>query len=65
MPVEIRELYIKAVIDTGGGSKKNNNGQTAATGEADAGGEAGQSAEQLAELCVEKVLEILKEKQER
>lgn len=64
MPIEIRELYIKAVIDTGGGA-----GAAPSAGEGAASLPAatpgGDNNEQLLELCVEKVLEILKEKQER
>jgi hypothetical protein len=64
MPIEIRELHIKAVIDTGGGGKKAG-GQAGATEGKPAGGGGEQSAEQMIDLCVEKVLEVLKEKQER
>ena len=62
MPIEIRELHIKAVIDSGGGNKSESPDQTglktAAQGE-------GGNIEQIIDLCVEKVLEILKDKQER
>lgn len=63
MPIEIRELHIKAVIDSGGGKK------TAGPAEASAGEQTGgasdQNADQFIDVCVEKVLEILKEKAER
>lgn len=57
MPIEIRELVIKAtIVQDGaaadrGGSTGQNNGVTA--------------SEELINTCVEKVLEILKEKNER
>lgn len=62
MSIEIRELYIKTVVDASGEKKGNT---TAETGlKATEQGEAG-NTEQLIDLCVEKVLEILKEKTER
>ncbi len=58
MPVEIRELIIKATVDQEGA------GASAANGVAAAGGN--QSPTQaLISMCVDKVLEILKEKNER
>jgi hypothetical protein len=63
MPIEIRELHIKAVID-GGGGKKPSGPAGAAEGEQTAGG-SGQMGDELIDVCVEKVLEILKEKAER
>jgi hypothetical protein len=62
MPIEIRELHIKAVIDTGGGKKSETPGQTGSK-TAEPGVEG--NIEQIVDLCVEKVLEILKDKQER
>jgi hypothetical protein len=61
MPIEIRELYIRAVIDSGGG-------KPASEGEAGGqpqGGAPQAGTDQLIDLCVEKVMEILKEKNER
>jgi hypothetical protein len=59
MPIEIRELVIKATVDQSHG----------ATGGASAPGKGSQSnsspAEELIKECVEKVLAILKEKNER
>lgn len=63
MPVEIRELYIKAVIDTGKAASP-----ASVPGEAQPDtATAGKSPEQddLIAICVEKVMEILKDKQER
>ena len=61
MPIEIRELHIKAVIDSGRG-KSDSPGQSGLkTAEQGEGG----NIEQIIDLCVEKVLEILKDKQER
>ncbi len=61
MPLEIRELIVKATVDSSG----------SASGTSDTGADNGSngneqsSQEQLINLCVEKVLEILKEKAER
>jgi hypothetical protein len=58
MPLEIRELIIKATVDNNGsgqdgsGAKNGNGGQQ-------------EELETMVNLCVEKVLEILKEKSER
>lgn len=62
MPIEIRELHIRAVIDTGGKHASPGPGGAASGAPAAASAE---SPEQLVQLCVEKVLEILKEKKER
>jgi len=59
MPLEIRELIIKATIETDSGkSTSTNAAQSSGTNGTD-------PQEMLINLCVEKVLEILKEKQER
>jgi hypothetical protein len=55
MPIEIRELVIKAVIGQEGQS----------TGNAATGGNTGSSNEETIKACVEKVMELLKEKNER
>ncbi len=55
MPLEIRELVIKATVD----------GQDGEQGAPQGGGADEEAKEQLVNLCVEKVLEILKEKAER
>lgn len=52
MPIEIRELVIKATVVQ---DVNNNSGQD----------NGGQPAEELVKMCIEKVLEILKEKNER
>ena len=58
-PLEIRELVIKATIET-------DSGKSAAPNAAPASGaNSTDPQEMLINLCVEKVLEILKEKQER
>lgn len=56
MPLEIRELVIKATIDNdkGSGASGGNNADTS-----------GEAKRQIINQCVEKVLEILKEKKER
>lgn len=56
MPIEVRELVIKAVVEENTGhntssATTNNNGVT--------------PAEEIIKTCVDKVLEILKEKAER
>jgi hypothetical protein len=55
MPVEVRELVIKGVIAAGDGG--------GAGSAATAGGN--ESQDEIVKACVEKVLEILKEKLER
>jgi hypothetical protein len=55
MPLEIRELVIKATV---GGEENAASTVPASSGE-------GQGREELIKLCVEKVLEILKDEKER
>lgn len=55
MPVEIKELVIKAVVSESNGSENTNSSGDAETG----------SQETLVQLCVDRVLEILREKNER
>ena len=57
MPIEIRELVIKASIESEGG------GQSGSTGWGPGNNSA--ATEELVNTCVEKVLEILKAKNER
>jgi Family of unknown function (DUF5908) len=57
MPVEIKELVIKAVVNENG----NNGGAASAT----SSGQEGGSQDAMIKLCVEKVLEILKDQKER
>ncbi len=57
MPIEIKELHIKTVID----NTAQENNQAAANNAS--GGS--MPPDKLIELCVEKVLEIIKEKAER
>ena len=56
MPVEIKELVIKAVVNETG-----NNGAASAT----SSGQEGGSQDAMIKLCVEKVPEILKDQKER
>ncbi|WP_298740424.1 DUF5908 family protein [uncultured Chitinophaga sp.] len=56
MPVEIKELVIKAVV--------NENGNNAAASATAAGQDSG-SQDAIIKLCVDKVLEILKDQKER
>ncbi|HNE27640.1 MAG TPA: DUF5908 family protein [Saprospiraceae bacterium] len=60
MPLEIRELIVKATVDSSGSAS----GASTDAGNGSNGNEQA-SQEQLINLCVEKVLEILKEKAER
>ena len=59
MPIEIRELVIKATV--GSGETGANSGNT----EGSNSGGAGAPSDDFITVCVEKVLEILKEKAER
>ncbi len=56
MPIEIRELIIKASIDN---QESSDDIAATSTGDTDT------NQEHLVSICVEKVLEILKDKQER
>lgn len=59
MPVEVRELIIKAVVEQEGGSATSG-GSTAASS-----GNSVSPQEETIKMCVDKVLEILREKDER
>ena len=59
MPIEIRELIIKATVSSGNGS-----GGGTGTGSA-LGSNNVPANEELVNMCVEKILRILKEKNER
>lgn len=58
MPIEVRELIIKATVvrESGGGSSGATSG---------AGGNDSSPTEELIKICVEKVLEIIKDKNGR
>ena len=58
MPIEVRELIIKATVvrESGGGSSGASSG---------AGGNDSSPTEELIKICVEKVLEIIKDKNGR
>ena len=62
MAIELRELHIKAVVDAGG-EKKTGGASPEANPKSTEQGEG--QADQLISLCVEKVMEILKDKKER
>lgn len=62
MPIEIRELHIKAVVDAGG--EKAGESQTVSNLKTAEQGD-GSNVDQIIDLCVEKILEILKDKKER
>lgn len=55
MPIEVRELVIKAVV-----TQDNANGASGATSPGSGGPQ-----EEIIQACVEKVMDILKEKNER
>jgi len=59
MPLEIRELIIKATVDNNG------SGQGGAANGNQSGNSEQNQVETVVNLCVEKVLEILKEKSGR
>lgn len=63
MPVEIRELVIKAVIALGSDAE----GEAANKNDASPGGAAGSGPDQqeLVQACVEQVLKILKKEKNR
>ena len=55
MPIEIKELHIKATLDNGdGNSSSGSNGDSGAA-----------PTDALIQTCVDKVLEILKDKNDR
>ena len=57
MPIEVRELVIKATVsEDGAGGTQGNSTATGAEGT---------PSEQMINTCVERILEILKEKNER
>lgn len=57
MPVEIRELIIKATVGPSGGSAGGNGGSGSDNNAA--------PGDELVNACVEKILEILRDKHER
>jgi hypothetical protein len=59
MPIEIRELVIKATVEQEGGSATSGNTSTASANNSVS------PNEEMIKMCVEKVLEILKEKDGR
>lgn len=61
MPLEIRELIIRAVVD----SDNKRTDRTLASGNFQVSGLQEQEVNEIVKQCVEKVLEILKEKSER
>ena len=60
MPIEIRELIIKATVSSASG-----NGAGTGTGAASGTNNNVPPNEELVNICVEKILRILKEKYER
>jgi len=62
MPIEIRELYIKVAVSEGTETEGGNSGP-ASSGDTEGGN--AMSNEQMIAACVEQIMEILKEKQER
>ena len=59
MPIEIRELIIKATVSSGAGNGQSGNGRPAGDNNNVP------ASEELVNACVEKILRILKEKNER
>ncbi len=57
MPIEIRELIIKAAVVQDGNAPQTGAGNSSAPNES--------PGEELIKICVDKVLEILKERNER
>ena len=56
MPIEIKELHIKATIDNSSNDRNNNNGR---------GKDLKKMKAEIVKECVEEVFELLKEKEER
>lgn len=61
MPIEIRELIIRTIVEDAPQASTGGTGGTAST----PGGSSGGDNTSLVEQCVEKVLEILKQQKER
>ncbi len=61
MPIEIRELHIKAIIEDTNTASKN----TGTNGSSVTANQSSPKIDDLVGLCVEKVLDILQEKKER
>ena len=61
MPLEIKELHIKITVENNGGGSSG--GTTSSSG--GGGNAAGEPDEATIAACVDKVLEVLKEKMER
>ncbi len=59
MPIEVRELVIKATVEQEGG------GANAGAGTASSGNNSVSPNEEMIKMCVEKVLEIIKERDGR
>ncbi len=57
MPLEIRELHIKATVAEQGGQSSSSSSSESSAG--------GQDKEAIVSECIERVLQILKDKQER
>jgi len=57
MPIEVRELVIKAAVTQEGNGLQPSGGATSSQNES--------AGEELIKICVDKVLEILKERNER
>ena len=62
MPIEIRELHIKVSVTNPDAS---HNGNKRATADREASDSTTNNTEQIVAACVEKVMEILKNKTER
>lgn len=59
MPIEVRELHIKAVVQDADCNTSNNQNNNTSSAPSD------NSTNSIVEQCVEQVLNILKEKRER
>lgn len=60
MPLEIKELHVKITVENGNGGGGGNGAASGGGGNA-----AGEPDEATVAACVDKVLEVLKEKSER
>ncbi len=65
MPLEIKELHVKITVENNGGGGASGGGGGADASSGGGGNAAGEPDEATVAACVDKVLEVLKEKSER
>jgi hypothetical protein len=65
MPIEIRELVIRAQVDPGYGTTKNGSNSTSKNRPGPSNTAGGLNQSDMIQTCVQEVLRILEERQER